>query len=108
MIFADLLRGNWGTLLGNGMTAGCLTAILLTAFMELTAPRRRRLETELALASTSGIDKFHRASPRKTAGTNPPRGACALLEKRTLTVLMQQARRCNCQGTAADSHRPFR
>ena len=35
-IFADQLGPRWGMLLGNGMTAGGLTAIILTLFMELT------------------------------------------------------------------------
>ena len=91
MIFADLLRGNWGALLGNGMTAGCLTAILLTAFMELTAPRRRRLETELALASTSKIDKFLHAFAAKNGWNESATGRLRAAGEETLTVLMQQA-----------------
>ena len=91
MIFADLLSGSWGTLLGNGMTAGCLTAILLTAFMELTAPRRRRLETELALASTSKIDKFLRAFAAKNGWNESATGRLRAAGEETLTVLMQQA-----------------
>ncbi|MBC9888299.1 MAG: hypothetical protein F7B06_00270 [Opitutae bacterium] len=91
MIFADLLGGTWGTLLGNGMTAGCLTAILLTAFMELTAPRRRRLETELALASTSKIDKFLRAFAAKNGWNESATGRLRAAGEETLTVLMQQA-----------------
>ena len=41
VIFADLLGGTWGTLLGNGMTAGCLTAIVLRIHgADGSAPRR--------------------------------------------------------------------
>ena len=91
VIFADMLSGMWGTLLGNGMTAGCITAILLTAFMELTAPRRRRLETELALASTPRIDKFLRAFAAKNSWDESAAGRLRAAGEETLTILMQEA-----------------
>ena len=91
VIFADMLSGMWGTLLGNGMTAGCITAILLTAFMELTAPRRRRLETELALASTPRIDKFLRAFAAKNGWNESAAGRLRAAGEETLTILMQEA-----------------
>ncbi len=91
VIFGDMLSGMWGTLLGNGMTAGCITAILLTAFMELTAPRRRRLETELALASTPRIDKFLRAFAAKNSWNESAAGRLRAAGEETLTILMQEA-----------------
>ena len=57
-IFADLLGGTWGASLDNGMTVGVLAAILLTSFMELTNPRRRRLVVELDTAALPEIDAF--------------------------------------------------
>ena len=45
-------------LLQNGMTAGGLVAILMTLFMELTAPRRRRLEVGADLANLPEITRF--------------------------------------------------
>ena len=59
-IFADDLGEWWGALLGNGMTAGGLTAILLTLFMELTGPRRRRVETALTVEALPEVDTFLR------------------------------------------------
>ena len=47
-----------GGLLQNGMTAGGLVAILMTLFMELTAPRRSRLEVEADLSSLPKITAF--------------------------------------------------
>lgn len=91
VIFGDMLSGMWGTLLGNGMTAGCITAILLTAFMELTAPRRHRLETELALASTPRIDKFLRAFAAKNSWNESAAGRLRAAGEETLTILMQEA-----------------
>lgn len=42
----EMLGSPWGALLGNGMTMGTVTAIALTAFIELTKPRSRRLEMD--------------------------------------------------------------
>ena len=58
VIFSDLLSGPLGTLLGNGMTAGSICAILLTLFLEFTSPRRRSVTVELELSSLPKIDEF--------------------------------------------------
>ena len=64
-IFADLLGGTWGASLDNGMTVGVLAAILLTSFMELTSPRRRRLVAELDISALPEIDVFlHRLASK--------------------------------------------
>ena len=44
-IFPEYFNDFAGGLLQNGMTAGGLAAILMTMFLELTQPRRRRMET---------------------------------------------------------------
>ena len=56
--FADLLGDTWGAFLGNGMAVGILAAIMLTVVMELSSPKRRRLEAELDISALSGIDRF--------------------------------------------------
>ena len=44
-IFGDLLgEGFLAVLLGNGMTSGAIAAVIMMVFLELTAPRRRRLK----------------------------------------------------------------
>ena len=60
VIFSDLLSGSLATLLGNGMTAGAVCAILLTLFLEFTSPRRRSVTVGLELSSLSRIDEFLR------------------------------------------------
>ena len=57
-VLADLLGSPWGELLGNGITVGTATALALTAFLELTTPRRRRLEIRLDIADLPHIDAF--------------------------------------------------
>ena len=47
-IFPELIDGALAeALLGNGVAAGTLTAVLMTAFIEATGPRRRRLRVPL-------------------------------------------------------------
>ena len=60
VIFADSLGEWWGSLLGNGMTAGGLTAIALTLFMELTGPRSKRTETALTVDALPDVVAFLR------------------------------------------------
>lgn len=57
-IVADLLGDPWGSLFGNGMTVGTAVAVGVSAFMELTGPRRRRLEAKLDYSSLPKIDAF--------------------------------------------------
>ena len=58
LIFPELVHGFAGGILENGMTAGGLTAILLTGFMELTASRRRRLNVPFGLSKLPEIRNF--------------------------------------------------
>ena len=47
-IFPDLLGdGFLGILLGNGMTSGAIVAVAMMVFLELTAPRRRKLQVSM-------------------------------------------------------------
>ena len=91
VIFADQLGGTLGTLLGNGMTAGGIAAIALTAFLELTAPRSRRLKVELAASALPEIDAFLRAFASKIGWKEPSEGRLRSAGEETLAVLLQQA-----------------
>jgi len=57
-VFEGVLGATWSASLGNGMTIGVLATVLLTAFLELTSPRRRRLDVELDASAAPGIDAF--------------------------------------------------
>ena len=57
-ILDGLMGDPWGPLLGNGMTMGTATAIALTAFLEVTSPRRRRLEVRMVPSDLPRIDAF--------------------------------------------------
>ena len=58
LIFPEYVSAIAGGLLENGMTAGGLTAVLMTLFLELAAPRRHRVETELHLQALPAIREF--------------------------------------------------
>ncbi|MDE0452688.1 MAG: hypothetical protein OXI90_13105 [Gammaproteobacteria bacterium] len=60
MVYPELLTGPWGELLGQGMTAGGITVIALSGFLDLTATRPRRLRTALSTDALSEIDAFLR------------------------------------------------
>ena len=57
-VVGDLIGSPWGILLGNGLTMGTITAILLTAFVELSSSRRRRREFGLSIDALPEIDEF--------------------------------------------------
>ena len=58
VIFPEHVSGIAGGLLENGMTTGGLVAILLTLFVELTSPRRRRIQAPFEVASLPRIREF--------------------------------------------------
>ena len=58
LFFAAYLNDWLRDLLGNGMTAGGLTAMLLTVFINLTGPKRHRIETELDMSALDKIKEF--------------------------------------------------
>ncbi len=53
-----VLGPSWGSLLGNAVVSGLLVAVLLTAFIELSSRRGKRLETALDDSALPSIDGF--------------------------------------------------
>ena len=88
-IFADLLGGTWGALLGNGMMAGALVAILMTLFIDLTSPRRRRLEVKLDISALPKIDTFLRQLASKLGWDNASTERLRSAGEETLSSLLQ-------------------
>ncbi len=90
VIFPDHIKGFAGGILENGMTAGGLTAILLTLFMELTASRRRRLNAPFASASLPKIQTFlSEFSSRQGWNDAVQNRLCAVAEEALLTLINQ-------------------
>ena len=57
-VFVEQVPEFAGALLKNGMLTGGVVAVLLTAFVELTKPRRRRIEVACSTSSLSEIRDF--------------------------------------------------
>ena len=88
-ILADLLGPTWGASLGNGMTVGVLAAILMTSFIELTGPRRRRLEVELAVSAVPRIDAFLSELASRIGWNDASTGRLRAAGEETLSSLLQ-------------------
>ena len=57
-ILAGALEDPWGAALGNSIVLGVLVPILLSAVLEFSGSRRRRLEGELDMSALPGINTF--------------------------------------------------
>ena len=57
-LFTDQMSPFFREMMGNGMTSGGLTALILSGFVELTASRRKRLVTTLSVDALSEIRAF--------------------------------------------------
>ena len=89
-VYPEHVAGFAGGLLANGMTAGGLAAILMTAFMELTAPRRSRFEGILGVTSLPRIREFlGDFASRSGWGTTMADRLTAAAEETLLTLMRQ-------------------
>ena len=66
LIFPGFLSDVAGGLLQNGITAGGLVAIVMTLFLEMTSPRRSRIEVDFDLAVLPKIREFLGAFARRS------------------------------------------
>ena len=88
-IFPDLLgEGFLSVLLGNGMTAGAVVAIIMMMFIEMSSPRRRRLAVALDIAALPRIDEFLRGFASKTGWDDASTQRLALVGEETLAGLL--------------------
>ena len=78
-------------LLANGMTSGGLTALLLTAFMELTGPRRMRMQTALEVGSLSEIQQFLEGFAKRRGLGDEMAGRLVHAAEETLLLLIGES-----------------
>ena len=89
-IFADQLGdGFLGVLLGNGMTSGAIVAIVLMLFVELTAPRRRRLDVPLDAEALPQMAEFLRGFASKARWDSASTDRLILVGEETLASLSE-------------------
>lgn len=89
LFFAEYLDDWLRDLLGNGMTAGGLTAILLTVFINLTGPGRRRIETELDMGALDRVKGFLNGFARAKDWSAEAADRLCLVAEETLLILSQ-------------------
>ena len=92
-IFPDLLGdGFLGVLLGNGMTSGALVAVILMVFIELTSPRRRRLEVTLDSDALPSMTEFLRGFASRAGWNGASAERLVLVAEETLISLLSEER----------------
>ena len=88
LIFPERLASLGGSFLLNGITAGGLVAILMTLFLELTRPRRSRIELEFELSVLPRLREFLAAfAARSGWDTRMTRRLDAATEETLLTLV---------------------
>ena len=88
-IFPDLLgEGFLSVLLGNGMTSGALVAVIMMVFMELTGPRRRRLNVVLDAEALPKLSDFLRRFASRAGWDSASTDRLVLVGEETLTGLL--------------------
>ena len=90
MIFPEYVSEFAGGLLRNGMNAGGLTAILLTLFLELTRPRRSRIEMAFDISALSEIRDFLGAFASRNGWDTAMAGRLDAVAEETLLALIPQ------------------
>ena len=88
VIYPELLgKGFLGVLLGNGMTSGAIVAILMTSFIELTGPRRMRLELGLDSETLPKLGDFLRRFASRVGWDSDSAERLVLVGEETLSSL---------------------
>ena len=94
LLLPDYMTGFVGELLGNGMTAGGVTVVLLSGLLGLTQPRPRRLRVALDADAVAAVDHFlTELSARVGAGEELTHRLRAVGEETLHTLLLNGARR---------------
>ena len=88
-IYPDLLgEGFLAVLLGAGMTSGAIVAIVMMVFMELTAPRHRRLQVPLDEYTLPKMEEFLWAFASRSGWTAPATDRLVLVGEETIASLL--------------------
>ena len=90
MIFPEHLAGFAGGLLRNGITTGGLVAILMTLFLEVTAPRTSRLEVDADLSALKEIRDFVAAFAYRSGWDARMAHRLDAVSEETLLTLVEQ------------------
>ncbi|WP_419854493.1 solute carrier family 23 protein [Candidatus Poriferisodalis sp.] len=87
--FATSSGSPWAVVLTNGVLVSVIVAIGLTALIDLTAARRRRLETALDFSSLPDLDAFLHEAGRALRWDDASIGRLRAAGEETLAAMMQ-------------------
>lgn len=89
----ELLGSGWGLLLDNGIIAGALCAVAMSAGMRLSgaAKRRSRLDVPLAMSSLPAIDEFVERLADKHGWNRNTRRSLSAASEETVIVLLDSS-----------------
>ena len=105
LIFPDFIATFAGGMLKSGLTSGGLVAILLTVLLEATAPRRRRMETRLALSALPELRAFAGELVKQHRWDNAMAERLDAVSEETLLTLLRDDEAAAGAGAAADQPR---
>ena len=106
-IFADQLGdGFLGILLGNGMTSGAIIAVTLTAFLELTGPRPRRIQLPLDSRALPTVTRFLQTFAARAKWSNHAVQRLTSAAEETLAILLQDPNPPPQQNDTAAASQP--
>lgn len=101
VIFPEYFAEFAGGLFQNGMTAGGLTALLLTLFIELTEPRRKRIELPFHITILLKIREFLQSFASHSGWGEAMANRLDAASEETLLTLLEQK-------TTSDEEEPLR
>ena len=90
VIFPEYFAEFGGGLLQNGMTVGGFVALLMTLFVELTEPRRGRIEVDFALSALPKIREFLGAFASRSSWDAAMANRLDAVGEETFLTLIQQ------------------
>ncbi|MXW26610.1 MAG: hypothetical protein F4Z77_10020 [Dehalococcoidia bacterium] len=90
-IFPDLIEGGFlEVLLGNGMTAGTIVAVIMVAFLELTSSRRSQLNVALDSKAHAALEQFLRTFAARARWDDASTERLTSAGEETLAILVQE------------------
>lgn len=98
-IYPDAVANFAGGLLNSGLTAGGLTAMLLTGLMEMMTPRRARLQTQLNVSALAEIRAFVNGFAARCGWDEAMSNRLDAASEETLLTLLRE------EGEGEASHR---
>ena len=87
-LYSDQMSPFFAEMMRNGMTAGGLTALVLSIFVELASPRRKRLVTTLSVDALPTIRKFLEGLAPRVGWDGPMTERVLLASEEALVSLM--------------------